>query len=140
MLEGVPKRLAVLRENPRGRIVLWAVIAGAIALDLTTLRESAQDRLAVVGGLSLFALLVYGGIRVLIARGMGNERMHAAVVQLAGFLVLFLGTLAVVALVRAVTDRRIAATTALFHASWALGALDGYRRGSEAEGSVQRNV
>lgn len=129
MLEGVPQRLSLLRENRAGRIAVWGGIAGAIVLDLTTLRSTGMDRLVIVGALSLFALLVYGGVRVLIGRGLQNERMHAAVIQLCGFLILFLGTLAVVALARAVTDRKFAACMALFHGSWALAAVDGYRAG-----------
>jgi hypothetical protein len=136
VLEGVPQRLSAFRENPRGRIALWGVVAIAIALDLTTLREPMQDRAVIVGALSLFSLLVYGGVRVLIGRGMRNERMHAAVVQLSGFLILFLGTLAVVALVRALTDRGFAATMALFHGSWAVGAVDGYRSGKREQPEV----
>jgi hypothetical protein len=132
VLEGVPERLSALREKRGGRLAVWSVVAGAMALDLATLREPAQDRMVIVGMLSLFGLLVYGGVRVLIGRGMRNERMTAAVVQLAGFLILFLGTIAMVALVRALTDRGFAASMALFHGSWALGAVDGYRRGQDA--------
>ena len=45
---------------------------------------------------------------------MANERVHVVVVQLAGFLVLFLGIVAVFALARALTDRAFAASPAMF--------------------------
>ena len=101
MLEGVPRGVARIREDARGSALLWLLVAGAILLDLTTLRESDQDRVVIVVALSLATLLVYGIIRLLISRGLCNERMHVAVVQLAGFLILFLGTVAVFALARA---------------------------------------
>jgi hypothetical protein len=131
VLEGVPRRLSVLRQTRTGRRLPWLLIAGAVALDLTTLRESTEQRLIIVGLLLCFSLLVYGGVRVLIGRTMENERMRAGVIQLAGFLILFLGTLAGMALLRAGSDRRFAACMALFHGSWALAAVDGYRKGSK---------
>ena len=130
MLEGVPQRLSTIRELVAVRALLWAVVAGSVALDLTTLRQTQEQRLVTVGGLLLGSPLVYGAIRLLIARGMTSEKVHDVVVQLAGFLVLFLGIVATFALARAVTDRGFAATMAVFHASWALGALDGYRIGT----------
>ena len=134
MLEGVPQRLSTIRELVAVRALLWAVVAGSVALDLTTLRQTQEQRLVTVGGLLLGSLLVYGAIRLLIGRGMANEKVHDVVVQLAGFLLLFLGIVAIFAWARAVTDRGFAATMAVFHASWALGALDGYRRGSPRAG------
>lgn len=133
MLEGIPRQLSILRDAPVARLALWVVAAGAIVLDLTTLREPMQDRVVVACALSLFSLIVYGVIRLLIGRGMASERVHDVVVQLAGFLILFLGIVAVFALARALTDRAFAATMAVFHASWAVGALDGYRRGSRQD-------
>lgn len=130
MLEGVPERVSVFREAPLGKALLWAVVAGAVVLDLTSLRESRDQRLIIVGALSLASLLVYAVIRLLISRGMASERVHDVIVQLAGFLVLFLGIVAAFALARAVTDRAFAATMAVFHGSWAVGAVDGYLRGS----------
>lgn len=127
MLEGVPQRLSVFREAPMGRALLWAILVGSLALDLTTLRQPQDQRLVTVGGLLLGSLLVYGVIRLLIGRGMAHDKVHDVVVQLAGFLVLFLGIVAAFALARALTDRGFAATMAIFHASWAVGALDGYR-------------
>ncbi|HEX5043959.1 MAG TPA: hypothetical protein VFV75_13695 [Candidatus Polarisedimenticolaceae bacterium] len=127
MLEGVPRSLSVVRETPLGRGALWAFILGSVVLDLTSLRQSQDQRLVTVGALALGSLLVYAIIRLLIARGMASERVHHVVAQLAGFLVLFLGIVAVFGLARALTDRGFAATMAIFHASWALGALDGYR-------------
>jgi len=131
VLEGVPQRISVFREAPAGNALLWAVVAGAVVLDLTTLRESQEQRLIIVGALSMGSLLVYAIIRLLISRGMASEKVHDVVVQLAGFLVLFLGIVALFALARALTDRGFAATMAVFHGSWALGALDGYRRGRQ---------
>jgi hypothetical protein len=130
MLEGVPSRLSIVRELVPVRALLWAVVAGSVVLDLTTLQQTQEQRLVTVGALLLGSLLVYGIIRLLIGRGMANEKVHDVSVQLAGFLVLFLGIVAIFALARAVTDRGFAATMAVFHVSWALGALDGYRRGS----------
>ena len=133
MLEGVPQRLSVFREAPAARAFLWAVVVGSVLLDLTTLQQTQEQRLVTVGALSLGSLLVYGIIRLLIFRGMASEKVHDVIVQLAGFLVLFLGIVAIFALARAVTDRAFAATMALFHGSWAVGALDGYRRGRASE-------
>ncbi len=129
MLEGVPQRLSTIRELVAVRALLWAVVVGSVALDLTTLRQPPDQRLVTVGALSLGSLLVYGVIRLLIFRGMANEKVHDVVVQLAGFLLLFLGIVAIFALARAITDRGFAATMAVFHGSWALGAVDGYRKG-----------
>ena len=128
MLEGVPQRLSIVRELVAVRALLWAVVVGSVVLDLTTLQQTQEQRLVTVGALLLGSLLVYGVIRLLIGRGMAHEKVHDVVVQLAGFLVLFLGIVAIFALARAVTDRAFAATMAVFHGSWALGALDGYRR------------
>ncbi|HET9300492.1 MAG TPA: hypothetical protein VFO11_11155 [Candidatus Polarisedimenticolaceae bacterium] len=130
MLEGVPRTISVFRETPAGRILPWAVVIGAIVFDLITLRESQDQRIVIVIGFLLGSLIVYGLIRLLIGRGTANERVHYVCVQLAGFLILFLGIVAIFALARAATDRAFAATAALFHGSWALGALDGYRKGS----------
>ena len=129
MLEGVPQRLSTVRELVAARALLWAVVVGSVALDLTTLRQTQEQRLVTVGALLLGSLLVYGIIRLLIVRGMASEKVHDVAVQLAGFLVLFLGIVAIFALARALTDRAFAATMAIFHGSWAVGALDGYRRG-----------
>jgi hypothetical protein len=129
MLEGVPRTISAFRETAAGRILPWAVVVGAVAFDLTTLRDSQEQRVVIVTAFSLGSLLVYGIIRLLIGRGTANERVHDVCVQLAGFLVLFLGIVAVFALARAATDRAFAATAAVFHGSWALGAIDGYRKG-----------
>ena len=130
MLEGIPLRLSQLRETPAGTVLPWAIAAGAVALDLTSLRQSADQRVIIVVALSAGSLLVYGIIRLLIGRGMASDRVHDVAVQLAGFFVLFLGIVAVFALARALTDRTFAASMAVFHGSWALGAVDGFRRGS----------
>ena len=126
--------MATFRETPAGTILPWGLAIGAVVLDLTTLRESQEQRLIVVTALSLASLLVYAVIRLLIGRGMASDRVHDVVVQLAGFLLLFLGIVAVFAFARALTDRAFAATMAMFHGSWALGAVDGYRRGYRAAG------
>ena len=137
MLEGVPRTVSVFRETVAGRTLPWIVVMGAILLDLRSLHESPEQRLYIVTGLSLGSLLVYGIIRLLIGRGVANERVHYVCVQLAGFLVLFLGIAAFFTLVRALTDRAVAAMLAVFNASWALGALDGYRKGSREAGPKQ---
>ena len=103
MLEGVPARVSVFRESPTGNALLWAVVVGAVLLDLTTLRQPEDQRLVTVGGLALGSLLVYAVIRLLIFRGMASQRVHDVVVQLAGFLVLFLGIVAIFALALSVT-------------------------------------
>lgn len=129
MLEGVPRTISAFRETPAGRILPWAVVIGTVVFDLTTLRESQEQRIVIVTGFLLGSLIVYGVIRLLLGRGTANERVHDVCVQLAGFLVLFLGIVCIFALARAATDRAFAATAALFHGSWALGAVDGYRKG-----------
>ena len=69
----MPQRLSTIRERVAVRALLWAVVVGSVALDLTTLQQTQEQRLVTGGGLLLGSLLVYGAIRLLIGRGMANE-------------------------------------------------------------------